>query len=536
MRKKQVRSKPIELKWQCPTWLKFLVIALLALGIFFRFVNLDRKAYWFDETYTSLEISGYTDAEVEQQILDGRVISNQDLQKYQHPNSEKSAFNTLENIARKEPQLTPLYFLLARVWEELFGNSVATIRSLSAVVSLLAFPYIYWLCLELFGSPLSGWLAMALIAISPFYVLYAQEARPYSLWTVVILVSNATLLRSLRSGTRRNWGIYAATVSLGLYTYLFSVLVFTSHGIYLLIIERFRLSRTLIAYGIASSIGLISFAPWIMLALINLQKTNENRWGETRTPLLVLFKGWVRSLSLFFIDFSLNDRSSLIYFLLFLILLVIVLILVGYSIYFLVRNTQQQVWLFIVISAVVPALVLLIPDLILGGKQSTATRYLIPCFSSIQLAVVYLFAQRIFFVSTQWQHRFWRIALVALLSIGVISCADISQSAIWWNKAEGNDNYHLAQIINTANKPLLVSDAYFVRVISLSYLLTQNVQFQLVVKPNIPQIPPEFSNVFLYEPSQTLRDGLKKQYSVELIAQSTEPSYHHPSLWRLAKR
>jgi uncharacterized membrane protein len=38
--------------------LRFLVITLLVLGIFFRFVNIDRKIYWGDEVFTSLRISG----------------------------------------------------------------------------------------------------------------------------------------------------------------------------------------------------------------------------------------------------------------------------------------------------------------------------------------------------------------------------------------------------------------------------------------------------------------------------------------------
>lgn len=247
--------------------LKFLAVTLLALGIFFRFVNLDQKAYWFDETSTSLQISGYTDSEVTQQVLDGRVIGIKDLQKYQYPNPEKGAIDTIKGLAEKEPQLTPLYFVMARFWVQWFGNSVAVTRSLSALISLLAFPGVYWLCMELFGSPLTGWIAIALICVSPFHVLYAQEARPYALWTVAILLSDASLLQAIRLQTKRSWGIYAATVILGLYSYLFSALVFIGHGIYVVVIERKRSSKTLIAYVIASLIGTITFVPWIFLLL-----------------------------------------------------------------------------------------------------------------------------------------------------------------------------------------------------------------------------------------------------------------------------
>ena len=52
-----------------PKGLRFLVIVLIVLGVFFRFINIDRKVYWFDETFTSLRISGYTEKEAIAQLL-----------------------------------------------------------------------------------------------------------------------------------------------------------------------------------------------------------------------------------------------------------------------------------------------------------------------------------------------------------------------------------------------------------------------------------------------------------------------------------
>jgi uncharacterized membrane protein len=53
---------------------RLLCIVWLVLGVFFRFVNLDRKIYWHDESYTSLRISGYTLAEVKKQVFDGHEV------------------------------------------------------------------------------------------------------------------------------------------------------------------------------------------------------------------------------------------------------------------------------------------------------------------------------------------------------------------------------------------------------------------------------------------------------------------------------
>jgi len=70
-----------------------------------------------------------------------------------------------------------------------FGSSVTVTRGLAALISLFVFPCIYWLCLKLFKS---GWMAMALVAVLPIHVVYAQEAREYSLWPAAILLSSVS--------------------------------------------------------------------------------------------------------------------------------------------------------------------------------------------------------------------------------------------------------------------------------------------------------------------------------------------------------
>src|SRR3712207_464759 len=105
-----------------PKWSRFLIVILLILGIFFRFVNLERKVYWHDEVYTSLRLSGYTEAELVQQVVNGREIGVEDLQKYQRVNSEKRLIDTVKGLAVEEPQLPPLYYVLARFWVQWFGN------------------------------------------------------------------------------------------------------------------------------------------------------------------------------------------------------------------------------------------------------------------------------------------------------------------------------------------------------------------------------------------------------------------------------
>jgi len=114
---------------------------------------------------------------------------------------------------------------------------VAVLRSLSAWISLLVFPRVYWLCWELFRSASVGWMAVTIVAVGPFHVLYGQEARPYMMFAVLVLLSNAILLRAIalqKSPARFKstfklskavWSIYAIALSLGLYSSLLFFLV-----------------------------------------------------------------------------------------------------------------------------------------------------------------------------------------------------------------------------------------------------------------------------------------------------------------------
>jgi len=246
-----LRNQLIKIWAVPPSWLRFLILTLLVLGLFFRLGNLDRKVYWFDETYTSLRTSGFTEFEVIQNLSNTGIIDRETLQKYQHPNPEKNVVDTIRSLALEDPQHPPFYYLLARFWMQVFGNSPAAMRSLPALISLLAFPGIYWLCLELFASPLVGLIAVALLAVSPLHILYAQEARQYSLWTVTVLLSSIALLRAIRLKTKVSWLIYALTLTASLYTFLLSFLVASGHGIYVLVSEKFKFSKTLISYFLA---------------------------------------------------------------------------------------------------------------------------------------------------------------------------------------------------------------------------------------------------------------------------------------------
>src|SRR5262245_29685802 len=128
--------------------LYLLLLILLAIGVLFRFTNLDKKVYWNDEVLVSLRLSGHTGSEVLEQVFHGHEIGVDDLQRYQRVEPNGHLRDTLISLAREDAKHPPLYYVVGRFWVQILGDSIKATRALSAAISLLVFPCLYWLSRE----------------------------------------------------------------------------------------------------------------------------------------------------------------------------------------------------------------------------------------------------------------------------------------------------------------------------------------------------------------------------------------------------
>ena len=537
-------------------WLHFLIIAVLVIGILFRFANLDRKFYWIDETYTSLRVSGYTEAEIIKEISYQKITSPADLQKYQQINSKKTLRDTLNSLTTEDPQHPPLYYVLARYWAQWFGTSVAAMRSLAAVISLLVFPAVYWLAWELFESSAVAWMAIAIFAISPYHILFAQEARQYSLWTVTTILSTAALLRATRPDENQNpvalvlsWALYAATATLGLYTHLLFVCVAAAHAIYVAVIANWRDVKTFISYYVASLIALICFMPSLVNTVENFNQVRSTTIWAEQTNFLRLVSRWVGSITIAFFDIGIDGTANATQLALLIPVGIMILALVGYALYYLCRQTPKRVWLMVLLLIATTALFLAVPDIIKGGRRSANPRYLVPCYVGIQIAVAYLLSAKISSnLEKLKQQKLWKIVIVGVFSAGIISGGVSSQADIWWNKGSGwLRALEVAATVNQASNPLFISDANIAYIMPLSYYLEPKVKLLIEPrcytscyknrelakkKPQPPQIPGGFSELFLYRPSSTLRSAIQQQnYQIDPADTNVELN-----LWKITKK
>lgn len=531
--------------WRSATIL--LVSVCLVLGLFFRFTNLDRKVYSQDEVFTSLRVSGYTLNELVQDLSQSQIVSVEFFRKYQQASSDKTVADTIQGLAKEEPQLTPLYYGGARLWAEQWGSSVASIRGFSALLSLIALPCMYWLCMELFQSRLTAGIAVILLAVSPVHVLFAQNARHYSLWTATVLLSSATVLWARRRKTALSWSLYAIVLAIDIYTCILSALVAIGQGIYILAVEKFRLSQTVIRYCVASIAAVLLFVPWALTVILNWATVRQMVAMGTTTAaapsLMEMSKSWLRLPVYLFFDINPMQGTPIALRLMHYGFMLGCAALVLYAIYFLCRTTPIQIWLFVVLLIGLTELALIAQDLILKGQGGTASitpRYFIPSFLGIQIAIAHLLSSQIVTAAKSWQRHAWQTVLAILITASLLSCTLSAQAQVWWDKGAPealHDALAAAQLINRSPRPLLVTDIETNFLMLYSHLFSPSVHISAKTECSIcpSQVAPpfrfdgskaltSFSDVFLlFRPSGTLAQDIQPPLPAPLKTIALQP-------------
>ncbi|MGA2562635.1 MAG: glycosyltransferase family 39 protein [Steroidobacteraceae bacterium] len=499
-----------------------LVIFLIATGVCLRFAWLDRKVYWYDEAFTSLEISGYSPQDASTDILSGRVVTASELEKYQFPSaaSPKSVRDTVQNLIVQEPQLTPLYFIVLRGWSELFPNSVAAIRVLSALFSVATLALAFWLCRELFSTRVAL-TAVALMSISPLLLLYAQEARPYSMWSAAVLMTSSVLLLAMRRKTVPSWALYALCAAVSLYTFLFSALVIAGHACFVAVDQRFRITSTVRSFCISVALAVASFLLWPY-------RGQHSGAGNEHYSLSQYGTKWIRSIAILFADFNFRDTTPKPLLLPYALLLLALLALCAYSIYFMWRNATRKQAAFVLTLIGSLCLSLLLLDVVRGSSVSVVTRYTLPSLIGIQLAVAYMLVAKTAESSPNRTRWTWRCVAAMLAVIGLFSCWTLARADVWWSKEPQNYIQSASRVINAAPEPVVVlSDTWFIPVLSLEHKLRPDVRYLLTVEPRVPQIQESAATIFVFQPSAHLRMELEKYYPLVLL----DPA---ANLWRLS--
>ena len=542
-----------------------LLVFFLLLGCYFRFTNLDSKIFWVDEISTTVRVSGYTISEVSDRLLQKDILNFDDLLTYQSLSANRTFSNTW-NALTKSPEHAPLYFVLTRFWVQLWGSSIAVMRSLAVAISLLVFPALYWLCQELFNKPSISRMAVILMSVSPFYVAYAQEARPYSLWTVTILLMSASLLRAIRLNDLQSWLLYSFCSILGFYTSLFSIYVVCFQGIYLLFSALKNKFNSIKNYLLSSLLCLLIFSPWILIIISHLELLQKNtEWMRGNFNFAEIIAVFIGTVLLIFGDLPISQDSDPVQIVIVLLMMVVaiaialkssylrkrpilygllltfsisiflfinystldlvsivgaivalaILTLSSYSIYYLIENTARNCWLYILCLMLSLPLPLLVIDIINQGQGSTAPRYLIPLQLGIQIAVAYTFIDKLI---NNRKRKFWQIVIISFLILGIFSCIRNLNLSPFYQKGRNINNPAIAQIINQSNNPLVVIEAEeAMDLLSLAYSLSPQAKYKVITpQQNIVQYRDRFQDIFVLRPSTELQTNLQQNQNINL--------------------
>lgn len=173
------------------------------IGLILRLVNLDLKPA------SSIEIStigfslghGFKDIALDQIITLESLLSP--LQ-YDHALNYSAVWERL----RQESTHPPLYFWLTHWWIQLWTPngalvSLSVARSLSVIFGVLAIPAIFSLARLAFRSWQVAHLTAVLMAVSPYGIYLAQEARHYTLTILWVIASLSCLVRVLQLITQK---------------------------------------------------------------------------------------------------------------------------------------------------------------------------------------------------------------------------------------------------------------------------------------------------------------------------------------------
>ena len=512
---------------------RLIAIALLVLAICFRFAHLDRKVYWHDEVYTSTVITARPGNYLSQELFQNKLVKPADLLAYQQFVPNLTLADMVVRKGMEDAQHPPLYYILLRFWAQIWGTAPAIVRGFSSLLSLLLFPALYWLCLELFESHLSGWVAIALFSVSPLHLVYGQEAREFGFWTALILASSALLLRAIRLPSWRNWVLYGISMAIAFYTALFTLWIAVGHFAYLLFVDSnsfvgrsdrasengffkfsLQIGKRTVFCGVILLVVALLYLPWVYFLTASENALGATTsWTSTPLPWPIGLQVTVLNFSRSFVDFNFGLDNLYAYG-----LAIPVLLLQGYALFVLCQTAPKRIWWFILTFIGCIALPLGIPDLLHGGQLFTVTRYLIPCFVGLQLAVVYLLTTYLA-EARIWKFRFAAVSFSLLILLGVLSCNVYSQANTWWNKVL-NSNYHqVADLMNGSDRPLIVVDSFSYNpasMVSLSYLLKPDTPLLLLPPVGnsfaVKEVPPGVKTIFLFNLPDVFRQQFEARY------------------------
>ncbi|MBC3949964.1 glycosyltransferase family 39 protein [Pseudomonas folii] len=173
----------------------------------------------------------------------------------------------------------PLYYFLLHFWMRFFGDSVFSVRVMSALIGTLTVPISVWL-VGMIASRRAAILAGFLSALLPIAVRYSQEARMYALLALCCVAATLALVYWVKNPTHHRYlFVYTLLMAAGFYTHYFAGPCLFAHWVYLLFIhDNGQLFVRKQAWWMSNLAIAVLYLPWIPSLIAQLGHTNAIGW------------------------------------------------------------------------------------------------------------------------------------------------------------------------------------------------------------------------------------------------------------------
>jgi hypothetical protein len=208
------------------------VSAITLIAFALRVDELGVPSFWWDDSYSAMVASGSLSDIV-------ATLAQQDF----HP---------------------PLHYFLLHYWLRLVGTGEFSLRYLSVIAGVLAVPAAWIAGRRIFG-PLTGLLAAALFALSPYLWYYSQEARMFALVPVLAVLAIYFCARGARKPRLVDWLGYTAVVLLGIYDFYYFAFVPLAGGLWVMLGQRRASIRW--AWCVSTAATALLYLPWLPILL-----------------------------------------------------------------------------------------------------------------------------------------------------------------------------------------------------------------------------------------------------------------------------
>ncbi len=249
---------------------KILLLVLFIFCLVFRLAFISQKNLWFDEVFSwHLSMGSFYD------II---VRTSNDI----HP---------------------PLYYFTLKIWNLIIGDSVASMRILSALFASASIFFIYPVSRR-FMHPIQAFLVIILYSISPLNLYYSQEVRMAAMNLFLNIGSVYFLLKLC--DTKHDYyrifrdkysAMYLLFTTAAIYTHYFSFFILAAEVLYIVIINR-KESKQIPAYLYLWGGMFLLYLIWVPDIITHMSRGQEWRNSQSLIQVLNEYVSFVKDLNM----------------------------------------------------------------------------------------------------------------------------------------------------------------------------------------------------------------------------------------------